>query len=168
MYTLEARAIAAARPRKPTRRSPRLARTWSRRQRSPLRGGAAREAWRHDEACRAHELTLQRINLERSHLLGSIRERFRGLDLRRVVGDYHARPMPDDDQRRRVEELTQLIDRMGPVNLDARAEHETAEKRFHELNDQKVDIEKALEELELAIRHITRNRGACSARRSTR
>jgi chromosome segregation protein len=106
----------------------------------------------HDEICRAHELTLQRISLERQHLLGSIKEKFRGLDLLRVVGDYHARPLPDDDQRRRIDELTQLIDRMGPVNLDARAEHETAEKRFHELNDQKVDIDKALEELDRAIR----------------
>jgi chromosome segregation protein len=106
----------------------------------------------HDEICRAQELTLQRIAIERQHLLGSIREKFRGLDLLRVVGDYHARPLPDDDQRRRIDELSQLIDRMGPVNLDARAEHEQAEKRFHELNDQKVDIDKALEELERAIR----------------
>jgi chromosome segregation protein len=110
----------------------------------------------HDEVCRAHELTLQRIGLERQHLLGSIKEKFRGLDLLRVVGDYHARPLPDDDQRRRIDELSQLIDRMGPVNLDARAEHETAEKRFHELNDQKVDIEKALDELDRAIRHMNK------------
>ncbi|HEX6275207.1 MAG TPA: chromosome segregation protein SMC [Polyangiaceae bacterium] len=109
-----------------------------------------------DEAARKHEMALQRIDLERQHLLGSIRERFRGLDLLRVVGDYHARPLPDDDQRRRIDELTQLIDRMGPVNLDAKTEHEQAEKRFHELNDQKVDIEKALVELETAIRHMNK------------
>jgi len=110
----------------------------------------------HDAVCKEHEFTLQRIGLERQHLLGSIKERFRGLDLKRVIGDYHARPTPDDDQRRRVDELTQLIDRMGPVNLDARAEHEQAEKRFHELNDQKVDIEKALAELDHAIRHMNK------------
>jgi chromosome segregation protein len=110
----------------------------------------------HDTVCKGHELTLQRIGLERQHLLGSVKERFRGLDLPRVIGDYHARPTPDDEQRRRVEELTQLIDRMGPVNLDARAEHETAERRFHELNDQKVDIEKALTELDQAIRHMNK------------
>jgi chromosome segregation protein len=110
----------------------------------------------HDEICRAQELTLQRIAIERQHLLATIREKFRGLELTRVVGDYHARPMPDDEQRRRIDELTQLIDRMGPVNLDARAEHEQAEKRFHELNDQKVDIDKALEELERAIRHMNK------------
>jgi chromosome segregation protein len=161
VYTREARAIAAARAKAAhetldaARTNLEQARQALAAQESGLRG--LRESLeQHDEACRAHELTLQRISLERNHLLGSIRERFRGLDLRRVVGDYHARPMPDDDQRRRVEELTQLIDRMGPVNLDARAEHETAEKRFHELNDQKVDIEKALEELELAIRHMNK------------
>jgi chromosome segregation protein len=109
-----------------------------------------------DEAARKHEMALQRIDLERQHLIGSIREKFRGLDLLRVVGDYHARPLPDDDQRRRIEELSQLIDRMGPVNLDAKVEHEQAEKRFHELNDQKVDIEKALVELESAIRHMNK------------
>jgi chromosome segregation protein len=109
-----------------------------------------------DEAARKHELALQRIDIERQHLLGSIRDRFRGLDLLRVVGDYHARALPDDDQRRRIDELSQLIDRMGPVNLDAKTEHETAEKRFHELNDQKVDIEKALVELETAIRHMNK------------
>src|SRR5690606_28191601 len=69
------------------------------------------------EQGRQHEMSLQRMELEMEHLLANVRERFRGLDLRRVVGDYHARPAPDDEHRRRIEELTQLIDRMGPVNL---------------------------------------------------
>ncbi len=110
----------------------------------------------HDEALRRHEMAVQRIEIEREHLLTTIRERFRGLDLRRVAGDYHARPLLEDDQRRRIDELTQLIDRMGPVNLDAKAEHEDAERRFKELNDQKVDVEKALEELDHAIRHMNK------------
>ncbi len=110
----------------------------------------------HDEEARKHEMAVQRLELEREHLLTGIRERFRGLDLARVVGDYHARPAPDAEHRRRIDELAQLIDRMGPVNLDAKAEHEDAERRFTELNDQKVDIEKALEELDQAIRHMNR------------
>ncbi len=109
-----------------------------------------------DERVRKHEMALQRIDLEREHLLSNVRERFRGLHLPRVVGDYHMRPAPDAEHRRRIEELTQLIDRMGPVNLDADAEYHDAERRFHELNDQKVDIEKALEELERAIKHMDR------------
>ena len=110
----------------------------------------------HDEALRRHEMAAQRIGLEREHLLTKVRERFRGLDLRRVVGDYHMRMPPDAEQRRRIDELTQLIDRMGPVNLDAKAEHDDAERRFKELNDQKVDIEKALIELEHAIKHMNK------------
>jgi chromosome segregation protein len=109
-----------------------------------------------DEAVRKHEMAAQRIGLEREHLLQNVRERFRGLDLRRVVGDYHMRMPPDAEQRRRIDELTQLIDRMGPVNLDAKAEHDDAERRFKELNDQKVDIEKALVELEHAIKHMNK------------
>ncbi|HEY8944733.1 MAG TPA: chromosome segregation protein SMC, partial [Polyangiaceae bacterium] len=110
----------------------------------------------HDEAAKKHEMAVQRLELEREHLENGIRERFRGLQLARVVGDYHARPAPDPEHRRRIDELTQLIDRMGPVNLDAKAEHQDAERRFKELNDQKVDIEKALEELDHAIRHMNR------------
>lgn len=109
-----------------------------------------------DEAVRKHEMAAQRIGLEREHLLAKVRERFRGLDLRRVVGDYHMRMPPDAEQRRRIDELTQLIDRMGPVNLDAKAEYDDAERRFKELNDQKVDIEKALIELEHAIKHMNK------------
>ncbi|MBK8994981.1 MAG: chromosome segregation protein SMC [Myxococcales bacterium] len=109
-----------------------------------------------DESLRRAEMALQRIELERQHLLANVRDRFRGLDLLRVVGDYHARPIPDDEQRRRIEELTQLIDRMGPVNLDAGREWEDAEKRFHDLSTQKIDIEKALDDLDRAIKHMNR------------
>jgi chromosome segregation protein len=109
-----------------------------------------------DESLKKHEMAVQRIAIERDHLLNTVRERFRGLDLKRVVGDYHARPAPDAEHRRRIDELAQLIDRMGPVNLDAKAEHDDAERRFVELNSQKVDIEKALEELDHAIRHMNK------------
>jgi chromosome segregation protein len=109
-----------------------------------------------DDSLRRAEMALQRIELEREHLLANVRERFRGLDLRRVVGDYHARPMPDDEQRRRIDELTQLIDRMGPVNLDAGSEWTDAEKRFSDLSTQKLDIEKALDDLDRAIKHMNR------------
>ncbi|MEZ4227062.1 MAG: chromosome segregation protein SMC [Polyangiaceae bacterium] len=109
-----------------------------------------------DESARRAEMALQRIDLEREHLLANVRDRFRGLDLRRVIGDYHARPTPDDEQRRRIDELIQLIDRMGPVNLDARSEWEDAEKRFQDLSKQKIDIEQALADLERAIKHMNK------------
>ncbi|HEY6556810.1 MAG TPA: chromosome segregation protein SMC [Polyangiaceae bacterium] len=109
-----------------------------------------------DESTQRHQMALQRIELEREHLLRNIRERFRGLELPRVVGDYHARPAPDAEHRRRIDELAQVIDRMGPVNLDAKAEYEEAERRFVELTKQKQDVELALEELERAIKHMNK------------
>lgn len=109
-----------------------------------------------EEAARGHEMRLTKLGLEREHLVQNVRERFRGLELPRVVGDYHCRPAPDAEHRRRIDELNKLIDRMGPVNLDAQHEYEEAETRFTELNDQKVDIEKALAELDRAIKHMDR------------
>ncbi len=102
------------------------------------------------------EMRLQKLDLERGHLLAGIRERFRGLILERVVGVYHARPAPDDEHRLRIDELTKAIDRMGPVNLDAMTEYEEAEKRFEELSQQKQDIDRALADLESAIKHMDR------------
>jgi chromosome segregation protein len=53
-----------------------------------------------EETAREHELKLQKLELEREHLLQGVRERFRGLDLHRVVGKYHALPAVDDEHRR--------------------------------------------------------------------
>ncbi|MCH2110093.1 MAG: chromosome segregation protein SMC, partial [Polyangiaceae bacterium] len=109
-----------------------------------------------DEVVRENEMALQRIEMGMEHLLAGIREKFRGLDLRRVVGDYHMRTPPTDEQKARIDELQRLIDRMGPVNLDAQKEYEEAQQRYNELNDQKIDIDQALEELEKAIRQMDR------------
>ena len=107
-----------------------------------------------DDTARENQMALQRIEIGMDHLLTGIREKFRGLDLRRVVGDYHMRIPPTDEDKQRIEELNRLIDRMGPVNLDAEREFEEAENRFRELNDQKIDIETALDELERAIKQM--------------
>jgi chromosome segregation protein len=105
-----------------------------------------------DGIVRSAEMALTKLRIEHDHLLQTVREKFRGLDLPRIIGDYHSRPLPDPEQHRRIEELGQLIDRMGPVNLDAKAEYDDAERRFSELNGQKVDLEKALDDLEKAIK----------------
>lgn len=108
----------------------------------------------HESTMREAEMALQRIEIGTDHLLRSVAEKFRGLNLHRVVGDFHLRPAPTEEQKARMGELGRLIDRLGPVNLDAAREYEEAQKRFHELYDQKVDIEKALIELEKAIKHM--------------
>lgn len=103
-----------------------------------------------------HEMALQRLQLERGHLLEGIAERFRGLSLPSVVGDYHLRPAPDENHRRRIEELAILIDRMGPVNLDAMQEYETTNERYVFYTTQKEDLDKALLDLERAITQMNR------------
>ena len=115
-----------------------------------------RQLGEHDEAVHRHEMALTGLERDHQHLLEDTAVRFRGLDLARVVGDYHLRPPPDAEQRARIKELAQLLDRMGPVNLDARAEYDDAEQRFTSLSTQKEDIEKSLDELERAIRHMNK------------
>jgi chromosome segregation protein len=109
-----------------------------------------------DEAVHSHAMRLAGLERDHEYLLGDIRKNFRGLDLARVVGDYHRRLPLDDEHRRQIHELGQLIERMGPVNLDARAEYEEADRRFTSLSRQKDDIEQALVELERAIKHMNR------------
>jgi chromosome segregation protein len=105
-----------------------------------------------DTEARRAEMALTRLQIEHEHLLQTIREKFRGLELAKVVGDYHRRPIPDADHRRRIDELSNLIDRMGPVNLDAKLEFVDAETRFVDLNQQRTDLDSALADLEKAIK----------------
>jgi chromosome segregation protein len=108
------------------------------------------------EQMQHHEMECQRLSLERSHLEQNIRERFRGLELATVVGDYHARPPMDEQQRLRIRELEELIDRMGSVNLDAAKEFEEADERYRHYTEQHADLTQALEDLERAIAQMNR------------
>jgi chromosome segregation protein len=114
------------------------------------RADDARQALAH------HEMRLREQELAMRHLLESVAERFRGLHLPRVVGDHHMRLPPDDDSRARIHELSQLIERMGSVNLDAMREHEEAEKRYAFYTEQKADLDKALADLARAIQQMNR------------
>jgi chromosome segregation protein len=114
------------------------------------RAQEARDALSH------HEMALRERAIAMDHLLTGVREKFRGLELGRVVGDYHLRPAPDGETRSRIQELSGLIDRMGSVNLDAMREHEEAEKRYAFYTTQKADLDKALADLERAILQMNR------------
>jgi len=103
-----------------------------------------------------HEMALRERTLSMQHLLEGVAEKFRGLNLARVVGDYHMRPPPDDETHARITELAQLLERMGSVNLDAMREHEDAEKRYTFYTTQKADLDKALADLERAIAQMNR------------
>ncbi len=103
-----------------------------------------------------HEMALREQQIAMQHLLETVAQRFRGLNLARVVGDYHMRTPPDDDTRARLNELAQLIERMGSVNLDAMREHEEAEKRYVFYTEQKADLDNALADLLRAIQQMNR------------
>jgi chromosome segregation protein len=108
------------------------------------------------DALGEHEMALRERQLSMGHLLTGVREKFRGLDLARVIGDYHLRPAPDGELRDRIQELAGLLDRMGSVNLDAMREHDDAEKRYVFYTTQKADLDKALLDLERAIQQMNR------------
>ncbi|MDP9151488.1 MAG: chromosome segregation protein SMC [Myxococcota bacterium] len=108
------------------------------------------------EELQGHEIALRERELALRHLLGAVSEKFRGLQLARVVGDYHMRPPPDDDLRARIDELVRLLERMGSVNLDAMREHADAQQRFEFYTGQKADLEKALADLTRAIQQMNR------------
>jgi len=101
-------------------------------------------------------MALREKQLALEHLLGGVRDKFRGLHLPRVVGDYHMRTPPDEELRSRVEELARLLERMGSVNLDAMREHAEAEERFTFYTTQRDDLERALADLTRAIQQMNR------------
>jgi chromosome segregation protein len=109
-----------------------------------------------DEA-RTRESNLEKLGIERRHLEDGVRERFRGLELATVVGDYHKRPPVDAAHRARIGELGELLERMGPVNLDAVREHAEAEERYTYYSGQKEDLERAIADLEQAIMQMNRD-----------
>ncbi|NOY91246.1 MAG: chromosome segregation protein SMC, partial [Deltaproteobacteria bacterium] len=101
------------------------------------------------------ELRERELSLAMEHLLEQMQDRH-DLDLRRVLGDYHDRPLPDASVKARVDELLRLISRMGEINLMAIEEYEEKSTRFEYLSAQQQDLEEALTKLERAIRQMNR------------
>src|SRR5262249_14508545 len=69
------------------------------------------------ETQRSNELSLRlsRLEMEMQHLLEHVEERHR-LDVRRVLGDYHGRPIQDETHKERLSDLLRLVERMGEIN----------------------------------------------------
>jgi chromosome segregation protein len=106
---------------------------------------------------RVSSLTIEERELAMAleHLLDQIQERHR-CDLRKVLGDYHMRDLPDEQVRTRIDELLRLVERMGEINLTAIEEYDEQSKRFEYLNGQKIDLEQALSQLETAIKQMNK------------
>ncbi len=104
-----------------------------------------------------NELNLRERELVLSleHLEEQVADKHR-VELTYVIGDHHARPVPDAEVSARADELQRLIDRMGEINLTAIEEYEENAERYEYLTSQRRDLEDALTKLEKAIRQMNR------------
>lgn len=96
------------------------------------------------------QMAVQKAQSDISYLLSNVREKH-DVDLERILGDYHWRPLPGRAVFERIEELKGLISRMGSINPAAIEEYAEMQERYDEKTEQKSDVEQALEDLESAI-----------------
>lgn len=94
------------------------------------------------------------LSVQRSSLIESIQERH-GTELVLVVADYHDRHEPGIDADARIHELRDLVAKMGTdINLTAIEECADVSQRHEFLATQKLDLERAVAQLEEAIAKI--------------
>jgi chromosome segregation protein len=97
----------------------------------------------------------QKAALALEHLIEGAYQKHR-VDVRRVLADYHDREMPDGSALARIDELRQVVERMGEINLTAIEEYDEKSQRHDYLVAQRADLETALEQLDKAIRQMNR------------
>jgi len=85
-----------------------------------------------------------------------IDERYQ-LEITSVLPDYHQRAPIGEAEESRLTELRELIERMGTdINLTAIEEFADVSKRFEFLSAQKIDLERAVDQLQRAIDKINK------------
>lgn len=100
-------------------------------------------------------MDLQRLEMERARLLEHVSERH-DVDLLKIVGDYHMRPLPGAEDEERRQTLDEQIKSMGPINLTAIEERDQVSSRYDFLTHQRDDLRQALDSLKHAITRINR------------
>lgn len=114
---------------------------------------AARDTRR--DALTEARLAAQKHALQADHLAEQVQSRYRR-SLGDVVTEYHHQPLPTPADVERLAQLESLIERMGPVNLNAIEECAEIEERHGFLAGQRADLEAALDDLQTAIGRIDR------------
>jgi chromosome segregation protein len=102
------------------------------------------------------EMRCQEVALRRTGIEEQVVDRYREVELARVVYDYHLRALFGAVEEQRTTELRGLIERMGEINLTAIEESEELQLRFDFLTTQRGDLESAIGLLETAIEKINR------------
>ncbi len=124
---------------------------------------AARELRRTADALGAElqhlELRHGQLAMTRQNVEDSVAERYQ-LEITGAGGilyDYHLRPHITEVEDARLAELRELIERMGTdINLTAIDEFAEVSQRFEFLSSQKIDLERAVDQLQRAIDKINK------------
>ncbi|HSD85893.1 MAG TPA: hypothetical protein VLB44_00205, partial [Kofleriaceae bacterium] len=100
---------------------------------------------------RQGQIAMQRANVEEQ-----IAERYQ-LAMLDVIPDYHQRAQITETEDSRLSELRELLDKMGgDINLTAIEEFAEVSTRFEFLSAQKIDLERAVDQLQKAIDKINK------------
>lgn len=101
------------------------------------------------------QIRASELKMGRQHLDEQIWDRYRE-ELPKVAGDYHMRSPVSKEQLERLDQVRQLIERMGEINLTAITEYEELSERHDFLSKNRADLEGALDQLTRAIQRINR------------
>jgi chromosome segregation protein len=102
------------------------------------------------------ELRHGQINMTKQVVRDGVDERYQ-IDITEVLFDYHQRAPITDVEEARLAELKDLIERMGTdINLTAIEEFSEVSTRFEFLSAQKIDLERAVDQLQRAIDKINK------------
>jgi len=101
------------------------------------------------------QTSLITIQNEIDKISQNVRLRWRR-ELEEVVYDYHNRQAPDEGTDEKIEELTRILERMGPVNLLAIEDYQATEEKYQFYLKEKTDLEEAIEKFKLAITKMNR------------
>ncbi|MCK5255682.1 MAG: chromosome segregation protein SMC, partial [Deltaproteobacteria bacterium] len=101
-------------------------------------------------------VNITECNLNITHLLQDIEEKYH-LNLENLLLNTPLEDIKkDDNSYQKLDELRGKIERLGEVNLAASQEEEELTNRYQFLNEQREDLTKSLESLNLAIKKINR------------
>ncbi|MBV8759093.1 MAG: chromosome segregation protein SMC [Deltaproteobacteria bacterium] len=102
------------------------------------------------------ELRAGQIAMHRGNVEDATYERYQ-TDVTSILYDYHQRPHVTETDEARLTELKDLLERMGSdINLTAIEEFAEVSQRFEFLSAQKIDLERAVDQLQRAIDKINK------------
>jgi chromosome segregation protein len=102
------------------------------------------------------ELRDGQVRMTRQVVEDQVAERYQ-IEVPTVLTEYHLRAPVSDTEENRLIELRELIDRMGTdINLTAIEEYAEVSTRFEFLSAQKIDLERAVDQLQRAIDKINK------------